>query len=136
MVNWWRYKLEDLNSPEAFEKITKSIQEHMTRNINNSILGISSLDNKIPSQTTVTQKDVEDIIEKMVNAYEKMPPTHTFSSFVYKDKIVNRTWKERLFTLPWKPWTKTKIIKEPAIYETPYGIVAHTCFQRELENIK
>jgi hypothetical protein len=128
--------LEDLNSPEAFEKITKSIQEHMTRNINNSILGISSLDNKIPSQTTVTQKDVEDIIEKMVNAYEKMPPTHTFSSFVYKDKIVNRTWKERLFTLPWKPWTKTKIIKEPAIYETPYGIVAHTCFQRELENIK
>ena len=117
--------------------ISNALHKKIVKGINDSILfGASSFSKNEKIISTITLQDVEDVIDKTVNAYDKIPPTHTFSSFIYKDKIVNRTWKERLFTLPWKPWTKTKIIKEPAIYETPYGIVAHTCFQRELENIK
>lgn len=119
---------------EDFENISKRMQQEIIKNMNDSILGFPSLGNITPpKQTTITQKDVEDVIDKLINCYEKMPPTHTFSSFIYNDKVVNRTWKERLFSLPWKPWAKTKVIKEPCIYETPYGIVAHTCFQKELE---
>lgn len=29
---------------------------------------------------------------------------------------VARTWKERLLTLPWKPWVKTKSIYAPKAY--------------------
>jgi hypothetical protein len=127
MVNWWRYKLEESD-------ISNALHKKIVKGINDSILfGASSFSKNEKIISTITLQDVEDVIDKTVNAYDKIPPTHTFSSFVYKDKIVNRTWKERLFTLPWKPWAKTKVIKEPAIYETPYGIVAHTCFQRELE---
>jgi hypothetical protein len=117
--------------------VSNALHKKILKDINDSILFgesiLNNIDNVNQQQTTLTLKDVEDIIDKLIDAYDKMPPTYTFSSFVYKDKIINRTWKERLFTLPWKPWTKTKVIKEPAIYETPYGIVAHTCFQRELE---
>jgi hypothetical protein len=109
----------------------------MLKDINDSILFGKSISNNVDNvnqqQTTLTLKNVEDTIDKLIDVYNKMPPTHTFSSFVYKNKIVNRTWKERLFTLPWEPWLKTKIIKEPAIYETPYGIVAHTSFKPVLE---
>ena len=29
-----------------------------------------------------------------------------------KVESINRTWKERLFTLPWKPWVNTKVIEK------------------------
>ena len=28
-----------------------------------------------------------------------------------KIEFVNRTWKERLFTIPWTPWKKTKVVQ-------------------------
>lgn len=31
-----------------------------------------------------------------------------------KVKLVNRTWKERLFSLPWKPFKKRKPIQIPS----------------------
>ena len=40
---------------------------------------------------------------------------------------VSRTWKERLFTFPWHPLQKTKIVHEqhPAIYKHGGVIYAH-----------
>ena len=26
------------------------------------------------------------------------------------ERVVRRTWRERLFTWPWRPWTTTKIV--------------------------
>jgi len=33
-----------------------------------------------------------------------------------KEETVTRTWKERLFTLPWQPWQRYKLQTQPAIY--------------------
>lgn len=29
---------------------------------------------------------------------------------------VDRTWRERLFSWPWRPWVRTKFVNKPAIY--------------------
>ena len=51
---------------------------------------------------------------------------------VYEDPFcmtgeeVRRTWKERLFTRPWRPWRKTKHISVPALFYVPrIGYVGH-----------
>ena len=40
---------------------------------------------------------------------------------------VRRTWLERLFTWPWRPWIETKVVSEqvpdPKLYQLPNGIV-------------
>jgi hypothetical protein len=44
-------------------------------------------------------------------------------------KIVNRTWKERLFSRPWKPWVKTKTIQVdvlgPVMYQVGNKFLVH-----------
>jgi len=51
------------------------------------------------------------------------------------DKEVRRTWKERLFSLPWKPWKSIKVIrKEGMIISLPGGsLLMHP---RTLEDLK
>jgi len=48
---------------------------------------------------------------------------------VSEEMEVNRTWKERLFSLPWKPMKKTKIITvdvpSPDLYMTENAIFGH-----------
>jgi len=29
-----------------------------------------------------------------------------------KMEVINKTWKERFFSLPWKPWIKTRIVEK------------------------
>jgi len=66
--------------------------------------------------------------------------------------IVNRSWKEKLFSIPWKPWIKTKVVEKripkQEVYIMKMGnrytgynsigsqniIVCHPCMINELKN--
>lgn len=45
------------------------------------------------------------------------------SKYVSDLTKVDRTWKERLFTLPWNPFKKTKTVKSQIAYCTEDGFV-------------
>jgi len=36
--------------------------------------------------------------------------------YAIEHKEVKRAWRERLFSWPWRPWVKTKIVVEPAMF--------------------
>jgi hypothetical protein len=42
-------------------------------------------------------------------------------------ETVKRTWKERLFTRPWRPFRKTKVIQvpNPDLIKTSVGLIGH-----------
>lgn len=44
------------------------------------------------------------------------PPQIYYTPFATKEETVTRTWKERLFTRPWRPLQRTKLQFQPAIY--------------------
>ena len=62
------------------------------------------------------------------------------SSYLTKPKEVNRTWKERLTSWPWRPFTKTKIIQIPSdkilVYDSlEFGgkkILAHPAIAKQV----
>jgi len=39
-----------------------------------------------------------------------------YTTLAVHNQIVTRTWKERLFTTPWHPWKRYKLLSHPAIY--------------------
>lgn len=45
-----------------------------------------------------------------------------------KETLIPRTWKERLFTRPWKPFMKTRKVEEPLIVKmiVPYDYYMFT----------
>lgn len=49
---------------------------------------------------------------------------------------VKRTWKERLFTLPWKPWITHKTIQvpnyKPAMYRLGNQIIYHPALKEQI----
>ena len=52
---------------------------------------------------------------------------------------IPRTWKERLFSWPWRPWQATRIVTtyEPTMYRIGWPsphILAHPAFKTELES--
>jgi len=50
-------------------------------------------------------------------------------------ETVNRTWKERLFTFPWRPFVKVKTISKPSrvIYKLGnYAIMCHPIMAQEI----
>lgn len=54
---------------------------------------------------------------------------------------VERSWKERLFSLPWRPWKKVKIIipqvPDPHIYQFEGTMVMHPTIVKQIkENCK
>jgi hypothetical protein len=57
---------------------------------------------------------------EIVNGYEVI-----YSNNCFTTKCVKRSWNERLFSLPWKPLKKYKIIQEPTIYFSRNKFVAH-----------
>ena len=61
----------------------------------------------------------------------------TYTPLARKDTSYwrKRTIKERLFSLPWKPWKELTLVPQykPLIYKTPYGIIAHPDFKEEIE---
>lgn len=52
-----------------------------------------------------------------------------FGTIVLTDAFINdydtveRTWRERLFTRPWRPWVSTKRVYAPKFYKLPGGRV-------------
>lgn len=64
---------------------------------------------------SLTYQHVIDAIAKLLPPF--VPPLQIYyTSFATKEETVTRTWKERLFTLPWRPRQKHKIQSQPAIY--------------------
>ena len=45
------------------------------------------------------------------------------------NEVVKRSWKERLLSLPWKPWFKTKMVihydPDPNLYRMGNSIIGH-----------
>ena len=39
-----------------------------------------------------------------------------YTPYATKEKTIARTWKERLFSLPWRPWQRDNLQYQPAIY--------------------
>jgi len=50
-----------------------------------------------------------------------------------------RTWKERLFSLPWRPFQKMKVVKKPSIFQVGGMMLVHPIFEsrfkKELEDM-
>jgi hypothetical protein len=51
--------------------------------------------------------------------------------------IHRRSWRQRLFSWPWRPWvtTWTEIPKVPAFYVTKDSIIAHPAALMELRKV-
>lgn len=53
-----------------------------------------------------------------------------------KPETIKRSWKERLFSLPWRPWVKTKVIRvpnyKPAIYRVGNRFIYHPALKAEI----
>jgi len=48
---------------------------------------------------------------------------------------VKRTLKERLISLPWRPWKRTKVVYKPAILNAGVIYLVHPIFKTEIEKI-
>jgi len=57
--------------------------------------------------------------------------------YVSDNSWVRRSFRERFFSRPWRPWETTKVIKEPRIYfvQGPTG-VAVICSYETAEKIR
>lgn len=56
------------------------------------------------------------------------------SCYISDYDSIERSWKERLFTLPWRPWLKTRSVYSPKIYKLANGDIL--CSHRTFQNIK
>jgi hypothetical protein len=83
--------------------------------------------------TTLNYDDCLKVIDILQNL-SPMPKIY-YSSYCGNLKNIKRTWKERLFTLPWNPWIKTKIYIEPTIYKIGDNFVAHISYKSKIERI-
>ena len=45
---------------------------------------------------------------------------------------VDRSWKERWLTRPWRPWKRTKVVPSTVLWQTPDGIFGHPMVINEL----
>ena len=55
------------------------------------------------------------------------------SSHLSDYESVARTWKERLFTLPWRPWVRTKSIHRPKVFQYGNTIICSPATLKSLE---
>ena len=46
---------------------------------------------------------------------------------------IKRSWKERLFSLPWRPFVKNKISYNPIILQIGNKIIAHPSYKGKLK---
>jgi hypothetical protein len=44
---------------------------------------------------------------------------------------VKRTWKERLFSFPWRPFQKIRIEKKPTIFQVGAMLLVHPVFESQ-----
>jgi len=57
-----------------------------------------------------------------------------------KKKVVKRTWKERLFSLPWRPFQKTKVVTynvpDETVLKMDDRIICHpSIYEKYIRNI-
>ena len=85
--------------------------------------------------------------ETLLKAKEKLdietpkiqfPPRIIYSLYACDPEyeLVNRTWRERLFTRPWRPFQKKKkVLKNlnPQAFLVNDMLIAHPIFERQLE---
>lgn len=48
---------------------------------------------------------------------------------------VKRTWKERIFTLPWRPFEKFKLVYNPKMYVIGNSIICSHCTEIRLKQV-
>lgn len=63
---------------------------------------------------TTTNEGLEDIHQFLSMGSFNIPIHETPHAVEHKE--VKRTWRERLFSRPWQPWVKTKIVVKPAMF--------------------
>ena len=60
------------------------------------------------------------------------------SMVVQRNEIIRRTWKERFFSLPWRPWIATRLIihydPDPRVYIYGNRLIAHPDIIEKLIN--
>ena len=56
-----------------------------------------------------------------------------YSTHAMTEKEVKRTWRERLFSWPWRPGQKTKVVREPGIFRVGNMIVVHPALKESIE---
>ncbi len=59
-----------------------------------------------------------------------------YSMAMDKPEFVMRTWKERLFTRPWKPLQKTKTIHHPYMAIINGCLYAHPSLREQVKNLQ
>ena len=57
---------------------------------------------------------LEDIHQFLSIGNHNIPIIETPHALDHRE--VKRTWRERLFSRPWRPWVKTKIVTKPGIF--------------------
>lgn len=60
-------------------------------------------------------------------------PRITISANCAQVITIKRTWKERFFSLPWRPWIKTKVTIEPRIIVARDEIICHPALLSQLQ---
>ena len=52
----------------------------------------------------------------------------------YEVQIIKRSWRERLWSWPWRPWVVTKVFHKPAMYQIGNTIVAHPSLMSQIRD--
>jgi len=52
----------------------------------------------------------------------------------YEVQIIKRSWRERLWSWPWRPWVVTKVFHKPVMYRIGNKIVAHPSLMSQIRD--
>lgn len=55
-----------------------------------------------------------------------------FTTDAIEKQEVLRTWKERLFSLPWRPLVKIRVVYKPAIFQVGNRFLVHPALKNQL----
>lgn len=92
--------------------------------------------------SNISFEDLMESYNKLNNIEKKFLNNNKYSDYKIieninlvdvKINVVNRTWKERLFTLPWKPWIKIRVIKKVIPKDAVY--IINNCGDYGLEKV-
>jgi len=87
--------------------------------VSNPLLGTYTSESTAP---VLTPEEIKETIDRLMDVptapFGAGPITLTPNSFMTKTEEYERTWKERLWSRPWKPWRKNgyRQIPDPEIF--------------------
>lgn len=81
-------------------------------------------------ETVLTMEHLVEAQELLKEGYSIPPPKLFVSMHVIE--MVPRTWKERLWSWPWKPWVKEKAVPGTKVLHTPLGFMCHPQIEKEV----